>query len=97
MSVEEHVWIRCDYPPCEARTPDHADRLEARRWADNHGWVHQHPSRDLCPEHAGKEPVPAVQPPQRDNGSILQDSGGYWSEEARKARLDTALNRILRG
>lgn len=97
MSVEEHVWIRCDYPPCEARTPDHVDRLEARRWADDHGWMHQHPSRDFCPEHANNESVTAVPPPQRSTGSMLEDGGGYWSEEARKARLDTALNRILQG
>lgn len=95
MSVEEHVWIRCDYPSCEARTPDHADRLEARRWADDHGWMHQHPSRDFCPEHANNESVTAMSPPQRPTGSMLEDGGGYWSEEARTARLDTALNRIF--
>jgi hypothetical protein len=39
MSVEEHVWIRCDCLTCEARTPDHVDRVEARRWAGDHGWM----------------------------------------------------------
>ena len=98
MSVEAHVWITCDYPTCEAKTPDLADRHDARRWAANRGWMHQHPSRDFCPEHANNKSVTALPPPEllRGTGSILQDSGGYWSG-ARKARLDNALNRILRG
>jgi hypothetical protein len=95
VSVEEHIWIRCDYPTCDARTPDHVDRVLARRWAADHGWAHQHPSADRCPTHAGKKPVVGSQPPQPPNPLPGPDEG-YWSPEARAARLERDLDRIMR-
>jgi hypothetical protein len=95
--IEEHVWIRCNNPTCETRTPDLTDRVEARKWAIKNGWTHVHPSTDYCPEHSGNAVQPQAPAPNQAarilgvSELVLDDND--FTPEGRARRLEREFAR----